>query len=333
VTERLLPLGDAQPTYTASQLLLGRAAELAGDLPLAYAAYRAIAARHSLAFERTGVLHPRAVALVAERLQAELARGDLDAADRQLVLLRAWAPSETATLEGARALAVARGDRKGELAAVRDLARRRPAARELLERQSALEFEVGDPGVGLSIIQGLAAENPDDPALVDQLAAAKFRWRVSLLPPGVRAVAGRPELDRAELAVLLYWLVPDIRYGRANAGRIATDVLDHPQREEIVRVVNLGLLDVDSTLHRFSPGATARRGTALRSLERLLARFGEGNGVACMQGAGTTQQEVCDTAVRCGLVAGPEECLAGEPLSGTAAVEMIRRSLELLGRS
>jgi hypothetical protein len=35
VVVRLLPVGDAQPNYTASQLVLGRAAELAGDLPLA----------------------------------------------------------------------------------------------------------------------------------------------------------------------------------------------------------------------------------------------------------------------------------------------------------
>ncbi|MBV8200235.1 MAG: hypothetical protein JOZ15_06395, partial [Acidobacteria bacterium] len=45
VVARLLAVGDAQPNYTASQLLLGRAAELAGDVPLAYSAYRAIATR------------------------------------------------------------------------------------------------------------------------------------------------------------------------------------------------------------------------------------------------------------------------------------------------
>src|SRR5262249_35465830 len=56
VVERLLPVGDAMPTYTASQLLVGRAAERLGDLPLAYAAFRAIAARSSLALKRAGEL-------------------------------------------------------------------------------------------------------------------------------------------------------------------------------------------------------------------------------------------------------------------------------------
>jgi hypothetical protein len=331
VVERLLPLGDAQPTYTASQLLLGRAAERVDDPALAYAAYRAVASRNPLAFERTGVLHPKAVAVVSDRLRRELRANDLEAARRQLVLLREWAPAELATLEAARDLAVASGDRTAELAALRDLGRRE-RTRELLERQADLEFEVGDPGTGLALVQEIAAEDPNDPEAAERLASAKFRWRLSLLPPGVRAVAAKPELDRAELAVLLYWLVPDVRYGRPSSGRIATDVLDHPQREEIVRVVNLGLLDVDSTLHRFSPRASARRGTALRSLSRLLTRSG---GIACLKegGGGSSQGAICAQAARCGIVPSEDECLASEPLSGDAAVEMIRRTLALLGGS
>ena len=332
VVERLLPVSDAQPAYTASQLLLGRAAELAGDPALAYAAYRAVAARVPAAFERTGALHPQATSVVADRFRAGLRANDLEAARAQLALLKEWAPSEVATLEAARDLAVASGDPPGELAALRELARHR-RSRELLERQSELELEVGDPGAGLALAQEIAAEAPDDPAAAERLAAAKFRWRLSLLPPGVQAVAARPELNRAELAVLLYWLVPDVRYGRPSAGRIATDVLEHPRQEEIVRVVNLGLLDVDPTLHRFSPQAPARRGSALRSLARLLTRA-EGE-VACVKegGAGTSQQATCALAAHCGLIPSEEECLAGEALSGAAAVEMIRRTLALLGRS
>ncbi|HXU45150.1 MAG TPA: hypothetical protein VN783_06465, partial [Thermoanaerobaculia bacterium] len=48
VVKRLVPVGDAAPGYTASQLLLGRAAERSGDVALAYAAYRAVAAKSPL---------------------------------------------------------------------------------------------------------------------------------------------------------------------------------------------------------------------------------------------------------------------------------------------
>lgn len=335
VVVRLLAVGDAQPNYTASQLLLGRAAELTGDVPLAYSAYRAIATRSSKAFERTGDLHARALRIVGERLQAAL-RGNaqdrmarLAEAERDFALLKAWGPGELPTLEGARALAVARNDAKAELEAVKGLAARQQADRALLERRADLELEVGDPGVGLKLIQDIADRHPGDPELQEKLNRAKFRWRLSLLPADVRALAEKPELSRADLTVLLYWLVPEVRYAKAAAGRIATDILDHPHREEIAHVVNLGLMDVDANLHRFSPEAPIRRGAALRSFGRLLTAFG--NPAACAELAGGGAAPPCELAAQCGLVDGADECEAGEPLSGADAVEWIRRSLVLLG--
>ncbi len=332
VVVRLLAVGDAQSNYTASQLVLGRAAELAGDLPLAYSAYRAIAARNAKAFERTGELHARALRIVGDRLQTAL-RGTgpdrLAEAERDLALLKAWGPGEVTTLEGVRALAVARGDARAELEAVKGLAARQPADRALLERRADLELRVGDPGAGLKLIQGMADSHPGDPELQDKLQRAKFRWRVSLLPADVSALAQKEELSRADLTVLLYWLVPQVRYAKATSGRIATDILDHPHREEIAHVVNLGLMDVDANLHRFSPEAPMRRGAALRSLARLLTAFGKP--AACAESAGGAAAPPCELAAQCGLVDGEDACQAGEPLSGEDALEWIRRSLVLLG--
>ncbi|HET9229260.1 MAG TPA: hypothetical protein VFR31_21450, partial [Thermoanaerobaculia bacterium] len=222
------------------------------------------------------------------------------------------------------ALAAARGDQVAELAAVKELSAQRPGERALVERRAELELAVGDPGAGLQIIQNLAAENPRDPELAEKLAAAKFRWRMSLLPKAVQDVAAKPELTKADFAVLLYWLVPNVRYGRPTAGRIATDVLEHPHQEEIVRVVNLGLMDVDQTLHRFSPGAPARRNAALRSLNLVLSRFGQG--LTCLSG----KTGACEAAASCGLIPSEEECRASAALTGSEAVELIRRTLKHL---
>lgn len=334
VIERLLPLLDQMPQYVAGQLALGRAAELTGDLPLAYSAFREIAARNQRAFQRVGELHPRAVEIVSNRLEEAVRQNWLDEADAHLSLLRRWAPDEIGTLEGARDLAVARGDRKAELAAVQGLSARRPDDRALTEHRAELELAVGDPSAGLQIIQTLASEHPKDPGLQEKLAAAKFRWRVSLLPKRVQDVAAKTELNRADLAVLLYWLIPSVRYARPSVGRIATDILDHPHQEEIVRVVNLGLLDVDSTLHRFSPGSPARRSTGLRSLIFVLAR--SGSTVSCLGGAGKgypSTSTVCDAATSCGLFPPEDECRPSSALSGGEAVELIRRTLKLLGTS
>lgn len=333
IVERLVPVGDRTPGYVASQLLVGRAAETLGDIPLAYAAWRAIATRSQLALQRLGELHPRAVEILSNRLREGLRAGNLEEAEKNLELLRSWAPSEMVTLEGALAVAQARGDQTEELAAVQALAARQPADRKLLERRVELEMVVGDPSTGLQIAQDLAAQHPNDPAAARLLESARYRWRLSMLPQAVQQVAARPDLDKAELAVLLYWLVPNVRYARPSSGRIATDVLDHPHQEEIVRVVNLGLMDVDPTLHRFSPSAPIRRGAALRVLVRTLTTFGQG--LTCLGGVKpqAAQSAICSGAASCGLLIEGEECLPGEPLSGSEAVEMIRRTLKLLGAS
>jgi hypothetical protein len=327
---RLLPVGDALPTYTASQLLLGRATERMGDIALAYSAFRAVAARSPLALKRVNELHARALEIVANRLDEALRGGKLPDADRQLELLRSWAPSEAITFEAARKVAVARGDHAAELTAVKDLISRRPEDRQLLERRSELELEVGDPSAGLKIVQNLAAAHPKDAALAQKLESAKFRWRLSQLPRDVQEVAAKPDLSRADFALLLYWLVPEVRNSRPTAGRIATDVLDNPHQEEIVRVVNLGLMDVDPTLHRFSPGSSVRRGLALRVVLRTLVRFGAGT---CAGPSGGNVGSVCDPAVACGLLGADDECEPTGPLAGNDAVEILRLCVKLLGGS
>jgi tetratricopeptide (TPR) repeat protein len=329
VVARLLPLGDETPTYTASQLLLGRAAEKAGDVALAYSAFRAVAARSPLAFKRTGELHPRAMEIVSNRLDEALRNQKTDEAARQLQLLQNWGPSETITLEASRKVAMALGDRPAELAAVKELSGRRPEDRKLLQRRAQLELEVGDPGAGLKIVQDLAARDPKDPALAQELEAAKFRWRLSQLPRDVQEVAAKPELTKGDLAVLLYWLVPQVRNSLPTAGRIATDVLDNAHRDEIVRVVNLGLMEVDPTLHRFFPGSPVRRGSALRVVLRTLARFG----AASCAGGNPNGGDVCGVSLACGLLASAEDCQATSPLSGAGSVEILRRSQKLLGGS
>jgi len=325
VVERLLAVGDAMPGYLASQLLLGRAAERLGDVALAYSAYRAVAARSPLALKRTGELHPRAMEIVSHRLDEAVRLQKIDEAARQLQLLQSWGPSETLTLEASRKVAMARGDRAAELAAVKELASRQPGERGLLERRAQLELEVGDPSAGLQIVQDLAARNPRDPVLAEELEAAKFRWRLSQLPRDVQEIAGRPEMTKGDLAVLLYWLVPQVRNSLPTAGRIATDVLDHPHRDEIVRVVNLGLMEVDPTQHRFFPASPVRRGTGLRVVLRMLARFGA---ASC---AGPKSDDACQASLSCGLLASVDDCQAPAPLSGAGAIEILRHSLKLLG--
>jgi len=330
---RLEPLAEQHPAYVALQLVLGRAAESAGDLVTAFAAFRRVADRELLAYDRAEELRPRVAEVLKNRVDDALTRGALPAAEETLARLRRWLPEETVTVVAGLDVATARGDRRGELEALRELVPRAAAdtdldATALRRRQADLELDVGDSKVGLDLYERLAAAHPGDAELAERVAFAKFRWRVDQMPPAVRQVAASPQLQRGDLAVLLYWLVPRVRSTRGSTARIASDILDDPRREEIARVLNLGLMDMDVSVHRFYPERPVRREVALRAVLRVLDRLG---GAACAAPAAQQPQPpletTCSAAFDCGLLRGEESCVPQGDLSGGEAVALIRRAL------
>ncbi len=334
--QRLQPVIQELPAYTAAELLAGRSAEDLGEVPRAYTAFRAVADRSSVAAERAGALEARAIEIVGNRFDDALARGRLDEAAGHLGRLEQWAPDATATLEGARKLAAAQGDQTAELAAVKKLQEAGVDRLDLETRRAELELRVGDPSEGLQRFQRLAREHPADPEIQDELERAKFRWRLTLLPPQVQAIPPETVLTRADFATLVNWLIPAVRSVRGQGGgRIATDILDHPRREEIARVVNLGLMEVDPTLHAFHPDRPIVRSQALAALLRTVQTLG--GRAACLSstplGPRPTDDEVCLAAARCGIAPSPADCLPGATLSGSEALEMLRHTLELLSSS
>jgi hypothetical protein len=333
------PVAEALPGYAAAELLRGRVAEAAGEVVEAFEAYRAAAASPPAA-ARAAEIAPRAAEVVFQRAEDAIARGRLADARAAVERLRSWQPEGEETLRAGRALAVAEDDPGAELAAVTALGSRFPDDRELAERRAELELAVGDPGRGLALLEELAAAHPGDPDLAARLDAAKFRWRFVQLPARVTALAEAPELSRGGYAVLLYWLVPSVRYGRGSAPRIASDILDHPQREEVARVVNLGLMAVEPSVHRFAPERAVSRADAIEALLRLLSFGGAGGGAGgeplpCAAempyNPRPSHDFVCATGAACGLIPSAGDCLPRAALSGPEALELIRRALLRLG--
>lgn len=319
--------------YFAARLLVARAAEKVGDLVQAYDGYFDLAERSSAAAERGAELRPRALEIVANRAADALRRNRIAAAGSEVSRLARWAPGEPVTLLAARDLAAAVGDRDAELVAMRRLEPQFPEDRALRIRRADLELEVGDPSAGLRVFQDLVAGDPEDPVLAGKLARAKFLWRLTLLPAEIQTLVRQPQLTRGEFAAVLYWLFPQVRYGRSESGTIATDVLDHEHRTEIVRVVNLGLLTVDPTLHVYRPEEPQTRVSALAGLLTLLDR--QEPRLACLGAPGPLSElnaaRVCRVASRCGLIAEEGECLPLAALSGPEAFEMSRGALGQLG--
>ena len=114
-----------------------------------------------------------------------------------------------------------------------------------------------------------------------RLEEIKSEWNAANMPSHYRAALESTAVTRAELAVLLYWTVPSIRFAQ-NLGtpQIAVDIQDVPGREEIIRAIALGLYEVDPVTRRVSP---YRNITAAR-LSTHLSRVLSLRGAACARG-------------------------------------------------
>jgi tetratricopeptide (TPR) repeat protein len=303
------------PSHAAAQLALGRVEELRGDLVAAAEAYRA-ATDLPVAVARAAQLKGPASTALRSQVATALSRGHRGEAEQAMLRLERLAPDDRATWESAAEARRALGDRPGELAALRWLAPSPDGDRVWVERRARAEAESGDRSVAVALLEALVRRFPAEEALAAELGRAKARWRLDLLPPHVVAATARPELDRADLAVLLYWLMPEIRAARAGAAAIATDVHDHAHRMEILRVVNLGLLGIDPSLHVFAPHRPARREEALQALIGALRM--RRPPPRCVLGAEgpPPRSSVCAAAVACGLLREEADCLPTIAVSG-----------------
>ncbi|MDX1643466.1 MAG: hypothetical protein R3244_03805 [Thermoanaerobaculia bacterium] len=330
VVEELAAVVERDPGYVAAQVLYARAAELVGRTDDAALAYAAVADRSGIAAERLRALRSPVLEGLVERLEDELASGRSEAAARTVAEMVSLDPTAERTREAQRRLAELSADPAERLTLLRELAPSAAADPEIVRRRIELELEVGDVATAVELAENLAAASPADPGLRELVERARFRWRLDLLPEEVLRLTERPELTRGEFAVMLYWLFPGVRYGRPTEARIATDVIDDPHRTEIVRVINLGLMEVDETVHRFYPEARLDRRTALASLLELLDDSAE----ACLDRSGGvpgSDELVCEAAASCGLLVETGECLPQAGLSGSRAVELVRRALAQLG--
>lgn len=331
VAEALAPVVERYPEYVAAQVLLGRAAERSGRVEEAARSYAAVADRSGIAARRLEALAEPLLVELEERFDEAMAAGRGDAAAAALEEMAALEPDGERVQTARRRLAELTADPARRLSLLREIAPTAAADPETVRRRVELELEIGDVATAVDLAEALLDEYPADPGLEDLLARARFQWRLDLLPGEVGGLTRRAELTRGEYAVMLYWLFPGVRYGRPSEARIATDVIDDPRRTEIVRVINLGLMEIDRTLHRFYPQAPLTRRGALRALLELLA--GSGADV-CLEPTGVvpaSSPEMCAAAARCGLLVEAAECLPEAGVSGVEAVELIRRAQAALG--
>lgn len=144
------------------------------------------------------------------------------------------------------------------------------------------EIEVGRGRYQEAIVRfDRLARRTKDTRFERRLEEIKQEWSSANMPAHYRTALDSPALTRAELATLLYWTVPAVRFAQnISAPPIAVDIEDVQGREEIIRAIALGLYDVDPVTRRVSP---YRQVTAAR-LSSLVARLLLNRGATCARG-------------------------------------------------
>lgn len=158
-----------------------------------------------------------------------------------------------------------------------DTAPDRPEVQEILA-----EIDIGRGRYQEAIVRlDRLARRTRDARYQRRLDEVKSEWSAANMPSHYRAAMESTALTRAELAVLLYWTVPSIRFAQ-NLGvpPIAVDVQDVSGREEIIRAIAIGMYEVDPVTRRVSPYRTVSASRLSTFLGRVLVL----RGAACARG-------------------------------------------------
>ena len=140
---------------------------------------------------------------------------------------------------------------------------------EVQEALARIDIGKGRYQEAIARYEQLARANPG--RFDRQLADIKQRWVEMNLPPQYQSALANPVLTRSDLAVLIFWDLPSIRFA-ANLPEppIAVDIPTSSGREEFVRALSLGLFSVDPLTRRAYPDRTISSPAFLRIAARLL---------------------------------------------------------------
>lgn len=205
---------------------------------------------------------------------------------------------------------------RSELEPLLNTAADRPEVQEMLA-----EIEVGRGRYQEAILRyDRLARRTNEERYARRLEEIKAEWSAANMPPHYRAALDSPAVTRADLATLLYWIVPSVRFAQ-NLGTppIAIDIQNVEGREEIIRAIALGLYDVDPVTRRVSP---YRQVTASR-LAGHLARVLQLRGAACARGL--TQDRVL-AACNVIIAADTDDFVSGR--EAAAALRQVAASLQ-----
>lgn len=254
-----------------------------------------------------------------EEAQTSLEAGYLEEARRAGLALVDVAPSSPegwAVLARTAAAGAKPDDAWAWATRARALGARDAAWREF---QASLAMKSRRFGDAVELYSELAAT---DPTYEESVEEARFEFRIENLPESARKAALSPRVTRAQLATLLWWTIPEVRETNAPpTPDVATDVIDHAERQALVRAIGLGFLSVSRETHRVRVDAPVARGEFSAVLKRLAQLMGRGRRpVRCLSG-----DSGIGGLAACGIL--PES--KSRTVSGKEALRAIERTARL----
>ena len=236
----------------------------------AWEMYRSLASRA----DAPAIVHDR-LSDIEKRLFDELYQSAVNASDADAIaaLRQALAVSPNAT--GARILLAQKliGQKQYDEARVAlDPLLNSGDADQAAVQEALAEIEIGRGNYEQAIVRyERLTRRENDPRFARRLEQIKEQWNAANMPPQFQRALTTDVLTRGDFAVLLYWLVPSVRFAQ-NVGSppIAIDLTDVSGREEIVRAIALGILQVDPVTRRVGPSQPLNEATLEKFAGRVL---------------------------------------------------------------
>jgi tetratricopeptide (TPR) repeat protein len=315
-------LEDQAPDYTAARVYDAEIAIAQNKTRRAYEIYRALSQRPDApptVAERLSVLQSR---LFEELFTA--ARGATDEA--AIPILREALTINPAAPNARIALANKLIARKSydEAIQVLDPLISSPEFDKDEVQESLAEIEAGRGQYEQAIAryERLARSNRD-PRYARRLEQIKEDWNAANMPPQYQRAIETDAIDRADLAVLMYWKVSSVRFAQ-NLGEppIAIDIEGVPGRDEIIRAIAIGLYDVDPVTRRVSPPRPINTSTLARLAAKLLLL----RGASCAKSLPYERDELLRAQrilAACGVTDPSATAAPDAPASGQTAAALL----------
>lgn len=310
------------PEWLAPQIYEAEIAYRRADTRAAFELYRALAGQPgapSFATERLNLLQTK---LFNDTLAAALAAADADAVPllREALTFNPAAMDVRVNLAGRLVNLGQFDEARRELDAVLSTAEvDKPAVQEILA-----EIDAGRGRYQEAIVRyERLSRRVNEPRYRERLEAIKEQWSMANMPPQYREALESPAVTRADLAVLLYWTVPSVRFAQNLASPpIAIDIENVAGREEMIRAMALGLYDVDPVTRRVGPSRQVSAGRFAQHLARVLVL----RGAACARGVTQDRVLAACGVVDPGATVPPDATITGR--EAEKALEQVAKALQ-----